>query len=113
MIVSKGRFSYLKEHVELNEAASLQWVSEPALWLNGWKRRGALESRSSLEVHVLDIAKFQEVAQKFWHVGMLGCHFAELVAYLKIPFGELHDLQIDMSIRERLADEALALLRPE
>jgi len=92
-ITIRGTVRYTSDDFQEDVSEEYTWVSELALWLGGWKRRGQLETRTSVEMHVLGIQAFKEFARELPQIGRAACNFAESAAHLKVPFSELNDLQ--------------------
>lgn len=109
-IVAKGQVWYTKDSltVDANDGA---WVSEPALWLGDWNRRGDLASRSHVELFRMDIGEFRVLVVENFSTGLFACQFAELVArgvhQGKIPFTSLSDLELDLQGRGDYAERAV------
>jgi len=115
-IIAKGHASYTNDprtsytkNVSVDEGA---WVSEPALWLGNWKRRGDLMSASALELFCLNIERFRGFIVEKHNAGLYACRFAELVAkevnHSRIPFAAMSDVELDLEARAVFAESALS-----
>jgi len=105
-IMVKGQAEYRKDDFTCAVEKG-GWISEHALWLGGWKRRGELEAQSSVECHALKIQEFQKFCTENIETGFIAYEFALQVANAKVPFSKLHDL-VSMTEREMMATKVQA-----
>mmetsp|Transcript_72584 Transcript_72584/g.158452 ORF Transcript_72584/g.158452 Transcript_72584/m.158452 type:complete len:463 (+) Transcript_72584:3-1391(+) len=105
LIVVFGEGSYLRDGLTTRVEKG-EWISEHALWLGGWKRRGDMEVNVSMEVCALNIESFREFCLSYISIGLKALAFAESVANEKIPYSQLDDVGLDLASREALLNKA-------
>lgn len=63
--VCRGMMEYdLDNEGDLQNVSEKQWVSEPALWCQGWVHRGTLKSTTEAKLHLLNVSTFQEIVSR-------------------------------------------------
>mmetsp|Transcript_118757 Transcript_118757/g.378735 ORF Transcript_118757/g.378735 Transcript_118757/m.378735 type:complete len:482 (-) Transcript_118757:28-1473(-) len=108
LVFSKGKGQYQRDDFQYTVQKG-EWVSEHAIWLGGWKRRGELQATTSIEAHALDIQEFRQFSAEYVKIGYEAVAFAELVANVKVPYSQLHDVGLDLNERWSMAQRIVNL----